>query len=160
MAAAAKNAIAVDALTVVVLANRSTNNQGDGMFFDQSAFLYQPESDSYTCPAGRKLVRKQFMRRGNCILYPGEYCSGCALKPRCTSAERRLLTRHFHEEALKRLNARLEADPDLMRQRRCAARNQSHLGRVTLRRCNPTSLKKLLQLTNGASGDKLKKKSC
>jgi hypothetical protein len=55
MAAAAKNAIAVDALTVVVLANRSTNNQGDGMFFDQSAFLYQPESDSYTCPAGRKV---------------------------------------------------------------------------------------------------------
>jgi len=90
MAAAAKNAIAVDALTVVagagysngkntaareregitpcVLANRSTNNQGDG-------------SDSYLCPAGRKLVRKQFMRRGYCILYPGEYCSGCALKP-------------------------------------------------------------------------------
>jgi hypothetical protein len=127
MAAAAKNAIAVDALSVVagagysngkdtaareregitpcVLANRSTNNQGDGMFFDRSAFLYRPESDGYLCPAGRKLVRKQFMRRGNCILYPGEYCSGCALKPRCTSAERRLLTRHFHGEALKRMNA-------------------------------------------------------
>ena len=45
----------------------------------------------------------------------------CALKPRCTSAERRLLTRHFHEDALQRMNARLEADPDLMRQRRCAA---------------------------------------
>ena len=102
-------------------ANRSTNNQGDGTFFDRSAFLYQPESDTYTCPAGRRLVRKQFMRRDNCILYAAQDCSGCALKPRCTSAERRLLTRHFHEDALQRMNARLEADPDLMRQRRCAA---------------------------------------
>lgn len=143
MAAAAKGALAVDALTVVadagysngkdaaaceregitpcVPANRSTNNQGDGTFFDRSTFLYQPESDTYTCPAGRRLVRKQFMRRDNCILYAAQDCSGCALKPRCTSAERRLLTRHFHEDALQRMNARLEADPDLMRQRRCAA---------------------------------------
>ena len=67
------------------------------------------------------MVRKQFMRRDNCILYAAQDCSGCALKPRCTSAERRLLTRHFHEDALQRMNARLEADPDLMRQRRCAA---------------------------------------
>jgi hypothetical protein len=38
-----------------------------------------------------------------------------------TTAKRRLLTRHFHEDALQRMNARVEADPDLMRQRRCAA---------------------------------------
>jgi hypothetical protein len=35
--------------------------------------------------------------------------------------QQRLLTRHFHEDALYRMNARIEADPDLMRQRRCAA---------------------------------------
>ena len=31
------------------------------------------------------------------------------------------LTRHFHEGALQRMNARVKADPSLMRQRRCAA---------------------------------------
>ena len=43
------------------------------------------------------------------------------LKPRCTTAERRFLTRHFHEHALQRMKARIEADPGLMRQRRCTA---------------------------------------
>jgi hypothetical protein len=89
------------------------------VFFDRSAFLYQPESDTYSCPASRRLVRKQIMRRDNCILYVAQDC--CALKPRCATAERRLLTRHFHEDALQRMNARVEANPDLMRQRRCAA---------------------------------------
>ena len=61
------------------------------------------------------------MRRDNCVLYAAQDCSGWALKPRCTTAERRFLTRHFHEDALQRMNARVEADPGLMRQRRCAA---------------------------------------
>jgi hypothetical protein len=141
MATAAKDALAVDALTVVAdagcsngkdaaacercaPASRSINNQGDGTFFDRSAFLYQPDSDTYSCPAGRRLVRKQIMRRDNCVLYAAQDCSGCALKPRRTTAERRLLTRHFHEDALQRMNARVEADPDLMGQRRCAAEHQ------------------------------------
>jgi len=102
-------------------ANRAINNQGDGTFFDRSVFVYQPDSDTYSCPAGRMLVRKQIMRRDNCVLYAAQDCSGCALKPRCTTAARRFLTRHFHDDALQRMNARVEADPALMRQRRCAA---------------------------------------
>jgi transposase len=42
-------------------------------------------------------------------------------KPRCTTAERRFVTRHQHEEALERMNARVKADPTLMNQRRCAS---------------------------------------
>ena len=110
-----------DGITPCVPANRSINNQGDGTLFDRSAFVYRPDSDTYSCPAGRTLVRKQIMRRNNCVLYAAPDCSGCALKPRCTTAERRFLTRHFHEDALQRMNARIEADPRLMRQRRCAA---------------------------------------
>jgi hypothetical protein len=77
-----------EGITPCVPANRSTNNQGDGTFFDRSAFLYQLESDTYSCPASRRLVRKQIMRRDSCILYVARDCSGCALKPRCTTAER------------------------------------------------------------------------
>jgi transposase len=110
-----------DGITPCVPANRSSNNQGDGTLFDRSAFIYRPDSDTYDCPAGRMLVRNHIRRRDNCVLYAAQDCSGCALKPRCTMAERRLLTRHLHEDALQRMNARVKADASLMRRRRCAA---------------------------------------
>lgn len=110
-----------DGITPCAPANRSVNNQGDGTLFDRSAFVYQPDTDTYACPGERVLVRKQIMRRDNCVLYAAQDCSGCALKTRCTNAARRFLTRHLHDDALARMNARVVADPDLMRQRRCAA---------------------------------------
>lgn len=110
-----------DGITPCVPANRSSNNQGDGTLFDRTAFVYQPDSDTYRCPEGRALVRKQIMRRDKCVLYVAQDCSRCTLKSRCTTAERRLLTRHLHEDALQRMNTRVDADPRLMRQRRCAA---------------------------------------
>jgi hypothetical protein len=61
------------------------------------------------------------MRRDRLILYAASDCSGCPLKPRCTTAKRRFVTRHLHEEALERMNTRFKADPSLIRQRRCAA---------------------------------------
>lgn len=110
-----------DGITPCVPANRAVNNRGDGTLFDRSAFVYRPDTDTYRCPAGRTLVRKQIMRRDNCVLYAAQDCTACPLKPRCTTAERRLLTRHLQENALNRMNARVAADPGLMRQRRCAA---------------------------------------
>jgi hypothetical protein len=35
-----------------------------------SAFLYQPESDGYSCPARRRLVRKQIMRETTVFFTP------------------------------------------------------------------------------------------
>jgi len=110
-----------DGITPCAPANRAINNRGDGTLFDRSAFIYRPDTDTYRCPAGRTLVRKQIMRRDNCVVYAAQDCAGCALKARCTTAGRRLLTRHLQEDALNRMNARVEADPGLMRQRRCAA---------------------------------------
>lgn len=101
--------------------NRSINNQGDGSMFDRSAFVHQAETDTYICPAGHALSRKQVMRRDSLILYAASDCAGCALKPQCTTAERRYVTRHLHEDALERMNARFRADPNLIRQRRCAS---------------------------------------
>jgi len=110
-----------DGITPCVPANRSVNNQGGGMLFDRTAFTYDRATDTYRCPAERMLVRKQIMRRDACVLYAATDCSDCTLKRQCTTAERRFLTRHFHEDALERMNARVKADPDLMRKRRCAA---------------------------------------
>ena len=89
-------------------ANRAVNNQGD--FFDRTAFSYEPQTDTFRCPAGRTLVRKQVLTRKRSILYVAEDCSDCALKPRCTRVERRFVRRHFYEDALERMNARVETD--------------------------------------------------
>ncbi len=102
--------------------NRSIHSQGDGTLFGRSAFVYQPEADTYRCPAGHVLARKQeVLRRDRLILYAARDCTGCSLKPRCTTAERRFVSRHLHEEALERMNTRFQADPNLIRQRRCAS---------------------------------------
>ena len=40
-----------DGITPCVPANRAVNNQGD--FFDRTAFSYEPQTDTFRCPAGR-----------------------------------------------------------------------------------------------------------
>ena len=111
-----------DGITACVPTNRSIHSHGDGTLFGRAAFVYQPEADTYMCPAGHVLARKQeVMRRDRMILYAARDCAGCLLKPRCTTAERRFVSRHQHEDALERMNARFQADPSLIRQRRCAS---------------------------------------
>jgi hypothetical protein len=87
-----------------------------------SDYAYKPEADTYICPAGHVLAHKQeVLRRDRLILYAARDCTGCSLKPRCTTAERRFVSRHLHEDALERMNSRFQADPSLIRQRRCAS---------------------------------------
>jgi transposase len=104
-----------------VPANRSINNQGGGGMFDRTAFQYQPESDSYLCPAGRTLQRKQVSKKDKAVYYTASRadCGSCALKPRCTRAPQRLMMRLLDEDALNRMHAR--ATPDAMRLRRSIA---------------------------------------
>ncbi len=110
----------VDDITACVPANRSGNPHGDGFQFDRSAFTYEADTDRYICPAGRALLRKPRVDRDGLIMYVAKDCSGCALKPRCTQARYRTVSRHQHEDALERMTARVMADPSLMRQRRCS----------------------------------------
>ncbi len=107
-----------DGIIACAPANRAVNNQADGTLFDRSAFTYE-ETDTFRCPAGRTLVRKQLHRAKRNVAYVSLDCSGCDLKPRCTTAERPFLKRHLDEDALNRMNAR--ATPGMMRARRCAA---------------------------------------
>ena len=102
-----------DGITACVPTNRSIHSQGDGTMFGRSAFVYQPEADTYMCPAGHVLARKQVIRHDHLIVYAARDCAGCSLKSRCTTAERRFVSRHLHEDALERMNARFQADPTL-----------------------------------------------
>ena len=101
-----------------VPASRGVNNQGDGTLFDRTEFTYQPESDTFLCPAGQTLARKQLKRKDRAVHYAGqpEVCGSCALKSRCTIGSRRVVSRHLHEGALQRMQQR--ATPEAMRLRR------------------------------------------
>jgi transposase len=101
-----------------VPAQRGMNNKGDGTLFDRSEFVYQPESDTFLCPAGQILARKKLSRKDRAVYYAGqpEVCGTCALKSRCTTGSRRWVTRHLHDEALQRMQQR--TTPEVMRLRR------------------------------------------
>jgi len=97
---------------------RAINNKGDGALFDRSKSTYQPESDTFLCPADQPLARKQLSRKDRAVYYAGqpEVCGSCALKSRCTTGSRRSVTRHLHDEALQRMRQR--TTPELMQLRR------------------------------------------
>jgi transposase len=107
-----------DGILACVPPQRAVNNRGDGTLFDRTAFTYQPETDTLVCPGGRSLIRKQLHRKKRHVTYAAQDCSGCDLKVRCTTAERRFVERHLDDDALNRMAAR--ATPEMMRARRCA----------------------------------------
>src|SRR6266852_3484015 len=101
-----------------VPANRGVNNHGDGTLFDRTEFAYQPESDTFLCPAGQTLARKQLSRKDRAVYYTcqPEVCTTCALKSKCTTGSRRWVTRHLHDDALERMQQRTTRE--VMRLRR------------------------------------------
>lgn len=102
-----------------VPSRRGINNKGDGSMLDRSAFLYQPETDTFLCPEGKTLKRLGLSRKDRAVYYQAEVsdCGNCTQKNRCTQAPKRSLTRHLHDDALNRMQQR--ATPDKMRLRRC-----------------------------------------
>ena len=108
-----------DGITAFVPHPRSSNTKGD--FFAKSRFVYEPEHDRYRCPAGEVLRFRSASDQKQARNYVGVNCAGCALKPRCTDAKARWVTRHYYEEALDRLAARMAERPGLMKRRAALA---------------------------------------
>jgi len=101
-----------------VPAARTVNPKGNGTLFQRTDFSYQPETDTYLCPAAKTLHRKAIRIAEKRIDYIANEtdCSACSLKSRCTGSAKRSLCRHLYEEALDRMQARVT--PALMRLRR------------------------------------------
>jgi transposase len=98
---------------------RTVNNQGGGALFGRDDFRYEPDTNTYLCPGEKTLRRKKVHRKDLYIVYeaaPSD-CGACSLKAQCTLAPKRTFTRHFYEDALNRMQARLTSDH--MRLRRC-----------------------------------------
>jgi transposase len=99
-------------VNIAVPSNRAVNNQGSGEFFQKSDFTYLPDDDAYRCPAGKLLHYKTRNTKQRMHLYARAGCSQCPLQGQCTTADRRWVTRHFHEEALEQ--AQRQATPERM----------------------------------------------
>ena len=89
--------------------------------FGKQDFVYNPEDDTYGCPAGETLTRRSMsVENGmNIHIYWTTKCADCPLKARCTSSkEPRRIRRWEHEAVIDAMQERLDRRPDAMRTRR------------------------------------------
>ena len=94
--------------------------KADGRFGKQD-FVYVREQDAYRCPAGEVLPhRMTTVERGLTLhrYWNLSSCRSCALKPQCTPAKERRVTRWEHEDVLEAMQRRLDREPHAMRVRR------------------------------------------
>lgn len=97
----------------------TSSNTAQGQF-DKRDFIYDAQRDEYRCPAKQRAIsRFSTVEHGLTVTkYWSSACPRCAIKDRCTHGEYRRITRTEHEDALDRMQARLDAMPNAMRVRR------------------------------------------
>jgi transposase/IS5 family transposase len=139
MAQKAKEALAVESLTVVadtgysngeqaercagsqitaIVPRREISNSGGQQYFTRDRFAYDATSDTYQCPAGQRLNLESVTAEGKKSYANASACRDCPLRPQCTKGNHRRVTRTRHEEAIEAMHRRAMSDPQWMRKRR------------------------------------------
>lgn len=139
MARAAKAAVEVEELTVVADTGYCNGEHGAGcaqdhitaivprpemvnragkQYFSRDRFSYDAATDSWCCPAGETLTCRMNSPVQKRKRYATDACGGCALKPQCTGAARRLIYRSYHEDVVEAMHRRTTDDPGWMQRRR------------------------------------------
>jgi transposase len=80
--------------------------------FTECCFLYDEASDTYTCPAGQTLRRKQYRAERDAFRYsaPAKACRDCVARDFCTDGKRgRTLDRPVRMEILDRATVRINS---------------------------------------------------
>jgi transposase len=97
----------------------TSNAKAQGRF-GKPDFVYLPQEDAYRCPAGERLTwRFTGVEAGlTTHVYWSSSCSGCALKPQCTTGPERRVRRWEHEAVIEAMQERLDRHPRAMRIRR------------------------------------------
>jgi transposase len=96
----------------------TSNSRFDGRF-DKRDFIYDERRDVYRCPAGQ-IANYRFttVERGKTFhKYWPSGCRDCHLKPQCTPAPIRRISRWEHEDVLEMVQARLDGAPEASRLR-------------------------------------------
>ena len=89
--------------------------------FRKDEFKYNPETDSFTCPAGQRLTpySSSALRQLKKINYANrKACRDCPLRARCTDNQFRTVSRLENEAVLDRMQDRLAKRPEVLNQRR------------------------------------------
>jgi len=116
------------------------NNPGYG----PERFTYQPESNTYRCPAGEQLnyVGLNVRNRAHAYIGSAKRCGACSQKAQCTTGRYKYLAIHIHESVRQRARE-LAQTPEFakaQRQRKkvealfAELKNQIGLRRLRLRR--------------------------
>jgi transposase len=106
-------------ITVTLPKPMTSGAKSDGRFGKQD-FVYLPTEDVYRCPAGEKLTYRYTNEEAGKTLrhYWATACPHCPLKPKCTPAPQRRISRWEHEHVLEVVQQRLDENPQAMRERR------------------------------------------
>lgn len=89
--------------------------------YGKERFAYDPQDNSYTCPAGQKLTYRFTSDEAGraTAYYRTKACRGCPWKSQCTrNKNNRTITRLAFEEVQEAMAARVRAHPQLMRRRK------------------------------------------
>ncbi len=78
--------------------------------FDKRDFIYDSTRDVYRCPAGQEAIyRFTAVEDGKTLhKYWSSSCGSCHLKPQCTPAPNRRISRWEHEDVLEIVQERLD----------------------------------------------------
>jgi transposase len=106
-----------DKITAIVPRPETVNPKG-AQYFSRDRFSCDRESDSWRCPAGETLSLFKTSQTQQQKEYTSRACGTCALKAQCTNTARRVIVRHFYEDAREAMHRRAVADPIWMRRRR------------------------------------------
>ena len=106
-------------ITITLPKPMTSNSKAQGRFGKQD-FRYVAAEDVYVCPAGQKLAYYFTTQDKGLVLsrYRTNGCQSCAIKHKCTTSKKRLISRWEHEHVLEAVQRRLDEHPDKMRQRR------------------------------------------
>jgi transposase len=123
---------------------RDSVHRKNSPFYGPERFTYQPESNSYRCPAGEQLnyVGLNVRNRAHAYIGSGKRCGACSQKAQCTSGRYKYLAIHMDETARQRARE-LVNTPEFARAQRqrkkvealfAELKNQIGLRRLRLRR--------------------------
>jgi len=91
------------------LGGYATKRAEERKIFSEEAFEYDPESDTYRCPAGNRLKPKSLHlnRQSRDYAAPKKVCAACEIREQCTrNKSGRTIKRHLRQEELDRMRER------------------------------------------------------
>jgi hypothetical protein len=107
--------------------------RSDGTF-SRADFVFDQERNVYVCPGGAQLTSTGNIDQGHIVYYRANKkdCSACSLKPRCTTAAVRKVTRDLNEDVRDSVRALANTDAfqQSRRERKKVEMRFAHMKRV------------------------------